>query len=362
MASRNLHREAFDEHTQEKLAIYKDYLEVFLRVFMNTTRVARIQIFDFFAGPGSDPEGNPGSPLITLSSVRKIRHETPSCQAVFRLYFNEIDPNKYEQLKARLAEEIPDNSLSIQTDCLDFPEAFNSQFPTMDRSANLVFLDQNGCKQVSKEVFGKLAGLQMTDTIFFVASSMANRFRELKEIRQHLPLIDSDFEHMNGANVHRIITAAYKRWIPKGRQYYMGSFSFRKRSNVYGLVFGSSHPCGLDKFLTVAWNHGGDADFDIDDDHLVPDELCLFEEFNKPKKVALFQKALSEKILAGEIRTYEDIYLFSLEFGCLARHSQEGLKKMVSDGTLQRQKFAVSYAAWTKQEKRPILFPEADSR
>jgi hypothetical protein len=42
---------------------------------------------------------------------------------------------------------------------------------------------------------------------------------------------------------------------------------------VNGLIFGSSHPLGMDKFLQVAWNKdviNGEADFDINRDNVAP--------------------------------------------------------------------------------------------
>ena len=147
----------------------------------------------------------------------------------------------------------------------DFQSAFKQWEPYMrGRVANLLFLDQNGVKQITKSVFQAIVRLPKTDFIFFVSSAMVNRFRSVQEIRDCLPVTDEDFSRMNGTNVHRIVADSYRRWIPDGLEYYLGSFSIRKGANVYGLVFGSGHPLGIDKFLKVAWKHGGDANFDID--------------------------------------------------------------------------------------------------
>ena len=138
------------------------------------------------------------------------------------------------------------------------------------RVANLLFLDQNGVKQITEPVFQTIVRLPKTDFIFFISSSMVNRFRSVQEIRSCVPVTEDDFSRMNGTNVHRIVADSYRRWIPDRLEYYIGSFSIRKRANVYGLVFGSGHPRGIDKFLKVAWKHGGDANFDIDQDRIDP--------------------------------------------------------------------------------------------
>jgi hypothetical protein len=39
-------------------------------VFISGASVDILQIFDFFAGPGFDVDGNPGSPAITYEEIR----------------------------------------------------------------------------------------------------------------------------------------------------------------------------------------------------------------------------------------------------------------------------------------------------
>jgi hypothetical protein len=95
------------------------------------------------------------------------------------------------------------------------------------RVANLLFLDQNGVKQITKPVFQTIVGLPKTDFIFFISSALVNRFRSKPEIRDCVPVTAEDFLRMNGTNVHRILAESYRRWIPDGLVYYLGSFSIR---------------------------------------------------------------------------------------------------------------------------------------
>jgi three-Cys-motif partner protein len=364
MPNRDLHKEPFDQDTIEKLEIYSQYLREFLFVFIHTPApIRRIQIFDFFAGPGKDPESNLGSPLLTLKTVKEtIAASHTTTIPDIRLFFNELNREKHQKLEACFSDKQPSKGISIQTDCKDFSQAFEDQYPGMAGCANLIFLDQNGVRQISHSIFERIVRMPKTDLIFFISSSMANRFKEQPEIGLNLPLNDEDYRNMNGTNVHRIISAAYRRWLPVGLTYYLGSFSIRKKANVYGLVFGSGHPLGIEKFLTIAWQHGGDANFDIDEDHVNPKEPSLFDELDKPKKVTLFQNALATKVQEREITTNKDAFIFSIESGCLARHAKEGLQKMVNDGILPKQGFAVSYDAWNKSETKPIKYHEAAPR
>ena len=73
MPERNLHQNPFNEGTQDKLELYREYLREWLPVFINGSSVDIIQIFDFFAGPGFDMDGNRGSPVITCDEIRNAR-------------------------------------------------------------------------------------------------------------------------------------------------------------------------------------------------------------------------------------------------------------------------------------------------
>jgi hypothetical protein len=177
---------------------------------------------------------------------------------------------------------------------------------------------------------------------------MANRFKDVKEIYSHLPITKEDFASMNGQNVHRILANAYPRWIPDDVDYYLGSFSIKKGANVYGLVFGSAHPLGMDKFLRIAWKHGGDANFDIDNDCIDPGQPSLFPEYDKPTKISEFEKTVEQEIFNGHLKTNKDLYLFAIRNGMLSAHAREALAVLFRNGKLPKHKLPVSYDAYRK--------------
>jgi three-Cys-motif partner protein len=356
----DLHEEPFDIETIEKLSIYKEYVRGFLPVFLNTPNMVqkKIQVFDFFAGPGRDINGVLGSPLLTRAAVDEaLGHCQNSITPHLRLFFNEYNKAKHQMLSKCLEgiEQYRD-IVEVQTCCKDFHEAFEEQYPTMIGNANLVFLDQNGVKQITESVFQRIVLLPKTDLLFFISSAMVNRFKRLKEIKQYVPLAQTDYINMNGTNVHRIVANAYRRWVPADHEYFLGSFSIRKGANVYGLIFGSGHPYGIEKFLQVVWKkHDGDANFDIDDDRIDSSKPSLFEEFNRSKKLKDFEQRLIVQVQTRQITTNKQAYIFALNNGFLGKHAKEALQNMVKAGILPMQTFSVSYGAWEKPEARPIL-------
>jgi len=348
---RNIHKKPFDEGTLTKLELYRGYLREWLPTFMNNPGVKVLQIFDFFAGPGSDLDGNPGSPLIALEAAKSalgknMRFDAPCVD----LHFNELNQTKETALRELITQQpIGPSKLTLTVTRMPFKEAFLSLVPRMTGEvANLVFLDQNGIKQVSQDVIERLASLPRTDLLFFVSSALVNRFKRRPEIRGCVPIADADFERMNGGNVHRILADAYRRWLPMTLGYFMASFSIRKGANVYGLVFGTGHPLGIHKFLRVAWKKGGDASFDIDKDGINPLEPKLFAEMNRPSKVREYEIELRNALIYGKLRTNREVFIFGLEHGVLAFHSREAIDRMIKDGELPRQKIHISYEAWAK--------------
>ena len=350
MPIRNLHQKPFDEGTQDKLELYREYLREWLPVFINSQYIDALQIFDFFAGPGIDRDGNPGSPAITCDEIRNVLSlKGKHCQKI-KAYFNEYVRDKFNGLLTYIEDQkhaLP--QVEFATMQKDFHSAFKKWEPVMHgKVANLLFLDQNGVKQITKPVFQTIVQLPKTDFLFFISSAMVNRFKDQPEIRDYVPVTNDDFSRMDGSNVHRIVADAYRRWIPKGLKYYLGSFSIRKRANVYGLVFGSGHPLGIDKFLKVAWKRGGDANFDIDREGIDPTQPSLFPDLDKPKKISMFEKELEKELLGSRLKTNKDVYLFALQNGMLATHARNALKVLVKEKKLPDQSFHVSYGAWEK--------------
>ena len=348
MSERNLHAKAFDEGTQEKLTIYREYLQEWLPVFLHTkARPSRIQIFDFFAGPGFDLNGCAASPVIALEEIHNALNnarEHGIVPVAVDLYLNEFSKKKYVELVKNIQSHPYFGDVNVTFAQKDFPVAFDAWYLLMNRPdvANFLFLDQNGVKQVSTEIFSRLISLRHTDYMFYIASSIVNRFKEDPRIINPLPISEADLQNMNGTNVHAIVKDAYER-IAQGK--YLAPFSIRKGANVYGLIFGTEHLLGLDKFLTVCWKldkvHGL-ANFDVENENIDPSAPSLFAEMDRPKKLDLFERDLLRKLRAREIKTNYEIYEFALRSGFLSVHARDALKSMMDKGDIPKQKIPVS--------------------
>lgn len=338
--AKDIHADEFPESTQVKLSLFKDYLNEWLPVFISAKKIywKTINIFDFFAGPGTDAEGNEGSPLIITNALISYYEELIKNGINLTVFLNEKDFNKFKLLKNKIMFENDDlKPYSTIVENLDFEDAFKSHYSGMNNrdSVNLIFLDQYGIKYIDQDLFHKLIILPRTDFIFFISSSIIKRFSSHANILKYINLSPDQIQNTPVEKINRLLVNYYKSLIPHEKEYYLSSFSIKKKSNVYGLIFGSGHILGIEKFLKTCWRHDperGEANFDIDGDNYVPGQMDLFtREVAKPKKLKIFETELRSKIINCEIKNNRDLYLFTLTNGFLPKHSRAILDKMYAD-------------------------------
>lgn len=326
--AKDFHAETFDRETKLKLEIFRGYIREWLPVFLSKRTFKAITLYDFFAGPGRDIEGEKGSPLIIIDEVKAYLNNptTPKTQGVeIKLYFNDDDKSKYLVLKEAIEKEEIKGFFSVEVGNKDFTAAFNDKFSAIGAAdtANLVILDQSGIKHITQDVFEKLMACRSTDILFFISSATLKRFVGENCIDQYLPGISKEqIDNLDAGHIHRFIcNEYYRKLVPTGKDYYLSSFSIKKDSNVYGLIFGSGSLYGLEKFLRVCWAidpKTGEANYNIDRDAFWEDE-SMFKELNTIKKKEEFQRNLIAEIKKGG-KTNNDIYKYCLENGFLPEH------------------------------------------
>lgn len=320
------HSQPYDDGTHTKLLIYKSYLRAWLQVFIHTKHFEgeSLNFFDFFSGPGRDPDGTAGSPVILLEELKNNKSAIRSCARDIHIYFNDKTKKKTRALAAVCQEYNLPWVPTIQS--RDFDDAYTDQISRIGIGPSLVFLDQCGVKHVSRLRFQELAAKKKTDIIFFFASTHQKRFSEQ---------FDNDLTMPPGTPielVHREVAKQYRAWAPEG--YYVGDYSIRKRNgNIYGLIFGSGHHLGMFKFLSAVWNDniGGDANFPMEAGKLQGD---LFSGYQKTK-IELIADEIENGILERRFTTDLDIVNFCLNRGILpSKVAKSVYSKLKKSGNL----------------------------
>ncbi len=336
MPTKSLFSEPFDDGTLFKLKIFNDYFKEWLPVFISSDKPIwkKVQIFDLFAGMGKDENGVNGSPLIILNELNKWKTVIQNNKIDVHVILNEYVPKYYSALEQNASEIADNNVYSTVIHNKDFKIIFDEFYPTMKSAANFLFLDQNGIKQITESVFTNIIELKQTDFIFFISSSFIKRFADSEDFQKYLKITKQELQDKSYYHIHRIVLEYYRSLIPSGKKYYVAPFSIKKPAGIYGLIFGSNHIYGLEKFLSVCWKHDkltGEANFDIDNERIDVQTPSLFAEFNIPKKIQVFEQLLKEKILIGNLKTDLDIYTFTLEEGFLPKHANKVLTELKAD-------------------------------
>jgi len=328
--AKNINKQAFDEATKLKLEIFGESFEEWLPVFIYDKYTSLVYIFDFFAGSGMDADGYPGSPLILLDKAKgENRKYCSKAQKPIKFFFNEGQIRKSNELKNNVDAFI--HKCEIENACskciydyhilnYNFQELFNnSKLKKAFENKNIakfVILDQYGFSQINEEIFKQLISFPKTDFIFFIASAFIKRFKEHPYTKQYIDASKINFDNIKPNEIHRAIAKYFRSLIPKDKEYYLHHFSIKKGSNYYGLIFGTNHSLGMEKFLKVCWHHdklSGEANYNIDNNF---EEGTLFASLGENIKKDTVKNEIKSLILSGKIKDNITGLKYALSKGC----------------------------------------------
>lgn len=341
MAKQKLFNKPFDKGTLTKLKLYRNYLTEWLPVFNSklTPITDTINVFDFFAGEGCDVNKTYGSPMIAIDVMMNSKYIGRK-EVTIHLHLNDHDAGKLQKLKQHISTmNYNPNWIKVHYYNEDAIALFEKLESKMKNAANLIFFDQFGIKYVDKPLFQQVAQKPMTDFIFFVSSNTYNRFPDDKNITDIVGLDAETIKKTSRKKIHELVTKGYQKLIPNDISYYLSSFSIEKKENknIYGLVFGSRHPLGIEKFLKVCWEEdelAGAANYDIEDDQIKlsqPTDLFGTEDLTKIKR---FQQLLKDCILDRDITTDKDIVAFMLKQGFIREHASFVVDELKKEGRI----------------------------
>ncbi|HEY5125072.1 MAG TPA: three-Cys-motif partner protein TcmP, partial [Ignavibacteria bacterium] len=275
--SKDIFDKPFDEGTIAKLEIFENYLDSWLPTLILSKIKKPIQIFDLFAGAGYDKIGVEGSPMRTLRIIRKHAPKLRHTNNKVCLYLNDFDEDKIltlaKECKRKILEYKLEDVIILNVTVYSFIEFLRKNKSKMNYGCNLIFIDQNGFKEVTEKVFNHLINIETSEFIFFISSSVLHRFAQDTEIQKFHPKFD--FRIIRTCDrkiIHNVICREFEKYVPQNiKSFSLIPFSIMKsdKNNVYGLIFVSKHIRGADKFLDVVWKKNlinGNANFDIDED------------------------------------------------------------------------------------------------
>lgn len=318
-----------------KLDIFRRCFREWFPVFVHHPGIKKIFIYDMFAGSGTDSEGNPGSPIILLEEARG--NECQHCKALAKnekhvvFGFNEKEKEKKELLNKATDDFLLKCKVGCSLDNCVYANAIycrDASFEEIMKSDNFgkilsnknyakfVLLDQYGFSQVTQDVFLKLVTSPLTDFIFFISSSFIKRFRDEDAVKAYINTNKLVFEEAKPKECHRIIADYFRNLIPADMEYYIHHFTIQKGTNYYGLIFGTSHTLGMEKFVKVCWKedeNSGESNCNIDNDY--EKDSLFYDPINTTKKIKV-REELERLILNCKIKSNTEGLKWVLSRGC----------------------------------------------
>lgn len=348
--TKDINSSVFTPETQLKLQIFRDCFKEWFPVFANAEYPQCLYIYDFFAGSGYDSENEPGSPIILLEEASAHCPTIKNKNKIVHFTFNELDPEKYELLNQNTLDHIERCKekhncsqcvLHSHTIHRDFSEEFqqNENIQAILRNkdyAKFIILDQYGFKYVDENVFNTLINSPRTDFIFFITSSYISRFREHPVVKRFLGNSSISFDETKPKECHKIIADYFELLIPHDKEYYLNHFTIKKKSNYYGLIMGTSHTLGMEKFQRACWKEdplAGESNCNTQDD-FVEGEL-FYDPKNTNKKSSVKQK-IEMEILSSQIQDNISGLKRALQLRCQPNLFVEVMQKLEKEGRVIR--------------------------
>lgn len=367
MPRKDLHEKPFDEATRTKLDIFEQYLETWLPVFLYSPFSGEIQIWDFFAGQGYDMIGQRGSPVRVMDALKKFEADILKSGKKIKVVFNESHAGKYALLKTVVEKyqmELSQSSqwISIEVCNSEFQKLYQIKFAELQKGNSLIFLDQNGVKEITENIFLQLVSFPRTDFLFFISSSYFGRFAD--DFKTIHPKLDVDeIRNSKYKKLHLAVLNLYKTYLKEANlsSVFMYPFSLMKATatgyNIYGLIFCAKHILAASKFLNIAWDQNklnGQANYDIENDK-ASGQIDMFSGQKSLTKIEKFQSALECEILEAKIKTNLDVFTYTLGEGHIPEHAEPVVKRLKDCGRLDYQgRTGISYNAF--KDKKTIEY------
>lgn len=345
---KDINSKIFTDETMLKLDIFRQCFKEWFPVFVYNKYIERIYIYDFFAGSGTDANGNYGSPLILLDEMKGV--ENKYCKEIAKrrkpvfCTFNEYITEKSFLLQQNIDSFI--RRCNQQCDlgqCIYRCTVANMSFEEIIDKPNLrqvlanknyakfILLDQYGFKQVNEDIFHLLVDSPKTDFIFFIASSFISRFRHLTAVTAYFDREKINFDESKPKECHRVIADYFRSLIPNDKEYYLHHFTIKKGANYYGLILGSNHTLGMEKFLSVCWKEdilAGESNCNIENDFV--EGTLFFNEAETSKKQET-KAEIQTFILSGVIKDNISGMKFAMKKGCQPKLFIEVVDSLLND-------------------------------
>jgi three-Cys-motif partner protein len=308
--------QTIQEHSKEKLAIFKNYLTNYLSVMSNVKYYKNIYIWDIFAGSGTDKHGNDGSSIIAAKIINDFRKNYN--KNIF-LIANELNKDSYKKLEKNF------ESYKNYIQCRNYSaskliQSIIQNTDERSKAHHMFFIDPHGYTQCSVQELKNLFNMKHSDYLIFMPISHVYRFVKIennaannfvKDLGVNIKKTDTPY------NLIKKITVSLKNNADTNYVYSYTITNREKKSNKYVLFFISKHQLGAEKFL--------EAKRKIKDSLQKQNLIFDFYEIELKELLSDFLK---------QEKTNHEIFDFGIQNGFLSKDINKSLKKLYKNNKL----------------------------
>jgi len=246
----------FSMHTEIKLMLYEQYLQIYLMILLNTPHINTIHIYDLFCGKGETDEGQVGSALITVKQVISSACIYKNSKRII-VHLSDKEQSYCDELNSRLnLIKMPVN-VKIYVQCIEFKDEVSkiiSRHNQEKESKVLFFIDPYGYKDTPPETLLDLKKNPNTELFLFLPVSFIHRFISSPKSN---PSLDKWMTFMSitapPTDLSKTVDSITSRFSQEG--FFSGSFSLdnQQYNSQYAIFFVTSNIYGLEKFNEVKW-------------------------------------------------------------------------------------------------------------
>ena len=309
------------EHSEEKLSVYREYLDSYLSVLANQSYYVTINVIDLFAGPGISSNQKKGSAMVAVEVIDNHREKN-----TVNFYLNEKDAEKYKTLKENLSQY--DYPVITNKSADDFVEQLfidGCLSPSnVRKSHSLLFIDPHGYTQLSIGNLTKILQQPKIEVLIFVPVYSIYRFITAEGNPARRFVLDLGIEKsiLSGIkNMDSCVNRLTHIFKEKANTEFGYSYELRNKNatnSSFHMFFITRNITGAEKFL--------EAKNKIKNN--LKNQLTIFD-VEEPQR----RTDLQEMLLKGTTNT--NLHATIIKKGYLPKEITPILKEMERNGKLQ---------------------------
>lgn len=266
-----------EQHARAKHELLRRYLGAWFPILASSGWNRRVLFLDGFAGPGIYEGGEPGSPLIALTTLVDHAHFQRLSSTEFVFLFVEADPARYASLETEIAafwsrraggqpsnvrvQLYNDEFASVATEFVTFTREQKKQL-----APTLAFIDPFGWSGVPLQLIADLLSFDKCEVLFNFMFDSVNRFvaDERPGVARHFAELfgSAESEHQDAASLtgderKYFLRDLYMRQLHDVAGFrHVRSFELmdiERGRTAYFLMFGTRHHKGLEVMKAAMW-------------------------------------------------------------------------------------------------------------